>query len=54
MLYIDKLLFGSESEENLGQGPRIESKREVEQPERWVVKNLNVNQRLTFDNSFSD
>ena len=37
MLYIENLLFGSEAKENINDGPRLESKREDEQPEKWVV-----------------
>jgi hypothetical protein len=38
MLYIDNLLFGTEANEKLNEGPRLESKREVEQPERWLIE----------------
>lgn len=40
MLYIENLLFGTEAKENKNEGPRLDSKREDEQPERWVVKHF--------------
>ena len=40
MLYLEEYLFRTEGKEQRDEGPRIESKRKVEQPERWVVETI--------------